>query len=191
MSHEIRYLEFSKDATKDEMFKRRAGIIRASGDRDPADGYLLSHDSGFTLHKDKVYSSYDDALDAIKRFDKGFYDDHGVLYKEPASPSKARIELQNRLQETKRKKREYYDSHLPNKAKAAFVGCPECKSKLAKEHLSSHRCPVCRANMFPKTTRDRLKAFDEKIRQLEEKDLILERKQKGEVKWLVKLEFHT
>ena len=191
MGHETKYMEFPKNTSKQEMFARRACIIEACGDRDPSDGSLVTHDNGFTLHDGKVYSSYSDAIDAINKFDNGFYDDHGVLFKESKAKSKARLDLQDKIQETRRKKREFYNNHLPSKAKATFVGCPECKSKLAKEFLETDRCPVCKKSMFPKTTKDRLKAYDAKLKQLEAKDLELERKQKGEVKWLVKLEFHT
>ena len=192
MGHNIQYRTFPINTTKEEMFQRRSGRIRSEGDRDPAEGYLLSHDNGFTLHKDKIYDCWDDAKEAIDRYARGgFYDDHGVLYKEASEPSKAMQDLDRRIQETQKKKRDFYNSHLPNRVKAEFVGCPECKSKIAKIHLKTHYCPVCRKSMLPKSTKERLQGYDAKVKDLEAKYKDLERKQKGEVFWLVKLEFHT
>ena len=190
MGHAIYYMTFPKGTTKNEMLKRRAGKIRAEGDRDPADGFLLASDNGFTLHDGKIYDSYDDAVEAIERYDRGFYDDHGVLYKTAKEPTKAMEDISRRIDETMKKKKDFFDSHQPNRVKAEYVGCPECGSKISKKHLRSHRCPVCGKSMLPKSTKDRLSGYDAKVKDLEKKYAELERKQKGDVMWLVKLEFH-
>lgn len=77
-----------------------------------------------------------------------------------------------------------------------FVGCKHCVSKIATKFLKGNHCPVCGADMRPKTTLDRISATKNRIeeteKELNEETLAWQKKQrnKAKVMWLVKIEYH-
>ena len=102
-------------------------------------------------------------------------------------------DIERRIAETRQKKSTFIDEHLPNRVKAEFVGCRQCGSKIAKKYLRGVYCPVCHKDIRPQSTIDREKAYDAKITDLLKRFDAAEKKQKdkAEVRWLVKLEFHV
>lgn len=193
MGHYITYMSFPRKTTRTEIFAARARVIENDGERDG--GVLLSSDNGFKLHDGRIFDTYDEAEAEINRLDKGWYDDHGVLYRDysKVKPTKAMETVRAQIATTKDKRREYINSHQPNRVKAEFIGCHNCGSKIAKKYLRSSNCPICNHTLLPKSTQDRITAFDKKIKELENRYADAEKKQKekAEVKWLVKLEFHV
>lgn len=78
--------------------------------------------------------------------------------------------------------------------RAIAMSCPQCGSKLSTEHLGSRQtaCPLCLTSLLSKTDLKRIAALKERIRRAMEKKRLaaLKRKNKGKVKWLVKVEVH-
>lgn len=139
---------------------------------------------------------YDAAVAAIESHDRGWYDQLAVRYRElPKNVSNKKIE------ELKNKAAEVYQTlmQLDKKVavkdfKAQLVTCKKCGSKLNKDFLNSNFCPLCRTDMRSDTTQKRLAALRQKHQEL--LDAIRTEKaalaaKKGEVKWLVKIEYHT
>lgn len=194
MGHDITYMVFDKNTSEKEMYADRNLYIINNGSRD--NGILLSSDSGFKLHSNIICDSYDDAVDYIRtHLDKGWYDDHGVLFRDysKVKPTKAMENLKEQIKAARDKKEDFIRSHQPNRVKAEFIGCPHCGSKIAKKYLNGVRCPVCRADMRPKSTLERIDGYDKKIRDLEKRYKEAEKKMasKAALKWCVKLEFHV
>lgn len=86
------------------------------------------------------------------------------------------------------------EATAPRNRKAKYVSCPQCGSKLSTEHLGSRQtaCPLCLTSLLSKTDLKRIAALKERIRRAMEKKRLaaLKRKNKGKVKWLVKVEVH-
>lgn len=100
------------------------------------------------------------------------------------SENKKTKDFERRIAETRKKKSEYIASHRVADQKAAFIGCPECKSKINRSFYEEAKkrslymidyCPVCRASMLSETAKKTLKGYDDKVKALE-KDLEAERK---------------
>lgn len=100
------------------------------------------------------------------------------------SENKKTKDFERRIAETRKKKSEYIASHRVADQKAAFIGCPECKSKINRSYFEEAKrrsvymvdtCPVCRASMLSETAKKTLKGYDDKVKALE-KDLEAERK---------------
>jgi transcription initiation factor IIE alpha subunit len=77
--------------------------------------------------------------------------------------------------------------------KAAYIGCPNCGSKLNKERLRSEYCPLCNGDLRAVSTLERIESYKKRIADYEAKikEERLKRKNKAEIKWLVKFEYHS
>ena len=141
---------------------------------------------------DKVCDTEADARDYIKSVDKGWYDQIAVRFRVPVETAKTK-DLRNRLMAAREKAREA-DAvvHFVN-AKAAFISCPHCKSKIAQPYIKTNFCPVCHADLRPASALEKAQKAIQKCRDLEEKLQQAERDaaKKGAIKWLVKIEYHT
>lgn len=194
MGHYVTYMVFDKNTSEKEMYAERNLCIIDNGAHDC--GVLMSSDSGFKLHSGIICDSYEDAVDYIEdQLCHRRYDDHGVLFRDysKVKPTKAMENLKEQMKAARDKKEDFIRSHQPNRVKAEFIGCPHCGSKIAKKYLNGVRCPVCRADMRPKSTLERIDGYDKKIRDLEKRYKEAEKKMasKAALKWCVKLEFHV
>lgn len=149
-------------------------------------------------HEDTVYACRQDAEDAIEEMDKGFYDDHAVLFYDVDSlkPTAAMKDIQRRQDETEKKRETLIaDSLNWTGRKSKYVSCEQCGSRLNVECLRSMRtfdCPLCRNDLRSASVINRIKAYDGKIRELRGKYAkeMKKLKSKADVKWLVKMEVH-
>lgn len=73
--HQIRYLTFPCKTSEKAILKE---IGQFAYDPMETSGYH----GQMTFHKEPVYKSYDEAVHAIERMDRGWYDDHTVRYRE-------------------------------------------------------------------------------------------------------------
>lgn len=129
-----------------------------------------------TVHQDKVYKNYDEAMQAIQHYDNGWYDDHVVMYYDISNEGRDKIEEWNKKRDA------YIKEHSIHKRTSKFVGCPEYGSKLSLEHLRGEKCPLCNTDLRPQTTIDKIKWFDKKVIECAEKY--------KEKFWLAKIEYH-
>lgn len=187
MGRLISYAVFDKDIDKDEV------IAEIERDMEFNHSDSCAYHGPLRWHTATVYECYEDAEAAIRDFDRGFYDDHAVLFHDARDLDNAAIRrFDKQISDTKQKLRDYIDSSHVNTRKAAFIGCPCCGSKLSREHLYRDTCPLCHTDLRSETVLSRIKGYEDKIEELKKK-IVEERKKlasKAPVKWLVKYEFH-
>lgn len=138
-----------------------------------------------------VLESQEEAEKWIEKNDRGWYDNLAVRFKRPV-----RTNMPTKFDEKIKKAYENYSSKnsvvYPKTRTSEFIGCAKCKSKLAREHLNTNFCPVCRADLRPETTIAAIKAAEAKWRKVQqEKTDYINKHAKKEVCWLVKIEYHT
>lgn len=207
MGHAIDYMVFDRKMPRTQMLeavehwaKENVDPYEHSEDGDiwNIDVYNGSLNGDRAWHEDTVYSCRQDAEDAIGRMDKGFYDDHAVLFYDVDSlkPTAVMKDIKRRQDETMMKREALIaDSHTWAGRKSKYVTCEDCGSKLNVERLRSMStcvCPLCRNDLRSETVLNRVKAYDEKIRELRGKYAkeMKKLKSKAAVKWLVKMEVH-
>lgn len=207
MGHAIDYMTFDRKTPRKKMLE--AVEVWAKNNCDPrehsADGDIwhmnvyhgpLLGDRAW--HEDTVYSCRQDAEEAIGRMDKGFYDDHAVLFYDVDSlkPTAAMKAIERRQEEMEKKRDAIIaDSHAWSGRKSKYVTCEGCGSRLSVECLrlmSTCICPLCLTDLRSETVRNRVNAYDEKIEELSGKyvEEMKKLKAKAAVKWLVKMEVH-
>jgi len=155
---------------------------------------------------DVVCEDYNAACEYIDKHDSGWYDQLAVKYKEYPRPDKTKLNKYEELcQKAQAARKEYndYESHNHFKdVKAAFIGCPTCKSKINREIYTTkwtatkaNFCPVCREDMRSETMKKKSEAmkakWDKLSKQAEEEMKKQQAKLKPETRWLVKFEYHT
>ena len=75
MSHAIRYLEYHCSTSERSILN---DISRFAYDPEETSGYH----GDLTFHKDPVYKNREEAEAAIKKFDRGWYSDHAVRFRD-------------------------------------------------------------------------------------------------------------
>lgn len=188
MGHCIDYIVADKNVDKKAIIADICDIVEQECWREGG-GY-----SGrMTWHDGMVYADYDEAVEAIDRFDRGFYDDHAVLFREVGDLENATTRrLVKQIADTQLKMRDYIATNHVKDRKSALIGCPHCGSKLSREYLYSDSCPLCHADLRSDTVKKRIKGYETKIAEWEKK-MREEKKKlgaKAPVKWLVKYEYH-
>lgn len=190
MGHAVNYLTFPEKTSLSEMTSKIQDFVTHSGDR-----YGTER---ITIPTDNVYEDIEAAKKYISSLDNSWYQGYAVrfqMYKRKG-PSNKTLELQKKRAEEYTKQREYLDTHSVKNQKAALIGCPKCGSKLSREYMREYMkgnyCPVCRTNLLSATVQKRLAAFDTKIEKIEQQMVVAEKenREKADIKWLVKYEYH-
>lgn len=157
--------------------------------------------SQLTWHDDRVYDSREEAEEAIRRFDTGFYSDHAVLFRDTDATEKPHTKqhdtLAKRIETLSKQRDEYIAANHADCRKSAYIGCPTCGSKLRREYLMGRdKCPVCGGELRSETVMSRIASYDTRIKDAKKQLKALDRKQSkrasehAPVKWLVKWEYH-
>jgi hypothetical protein len=161
-------------------------IVRSNGD-----GY----GSTFTVFVNTIFKSREDAEDYISEHCTDFYGSMAVRFYDF---SKVAVTERIKQQEAKKAdlenaRHEYIAEHVPQAFKAEFVGCKHCGSKLSRKHLKGCLCPVCHADLRSPSTIERIRKYDESIKAVCEKIKTeqMKAKDKANVFWLVKFEYHS
>ena len=152
--------------------------------------------SAIRWNDNKIYANRDEAEEAISKMDDGWYNQIAVKFKElPRDVTSAKFEsLYNKKVEVVKKARTLNSEVQVKSMKSQYVSCKKCGSKLNKDFLKTNYCPLCQNDMRSDTIKNKLDTYKVKLidldKQLSEEYKRLTEK-KGEVKWLVKIEYHT
>ena len=189
MGHSINHHVYNMDVDKGKVLAEIERIAEEQGDG----GYLAN----LTWHEGTVYHNRGAAEDAIERFGgyRGDYSDHAVLFLdlEAVKGIKAVDALNTRIGLEIEKRDKYVNANLVRDRKSAFIGCPKCGSKIAREYIpKTNVCPLCRTDLRSDTVKKRVQAYDERIQALRmRREAELQKAEKmAPVRWLVKFEFH-
>lgn len=139
--------------------------------------------------------NYEKAYDYICSVDRGDYDGIAVQYADFSHiKDSAKVEdLRKKMAELQQKKMEFINAHSPQAQKAAYIGCPECGSKLSRERLKGNKCPLCYTDLRASSTLERIESFNRRIAEYQKK-IQAEREKdqkKTKIMWLVKFEYHS
>ena len=143
--------------------------------------------------EDKVYGSEEEAHEAIKRLDRGWYDQLAVLFQQNEEPHDDRIRaLRVKCAEAGDEFRRRDQLLYSQAVKSAYIGCKQCGSRLARNYLKVNSCPVCHAELRPEHMLKSVSAAKAKWEKAKQ-DVEEYKKKKGAKKvcWLVKIEYHT
>ena len=119
-----------------------------------------------------------------------------VRYRVPVGKTKKMQSLEARLETTVETREQYKKDHHPCTFKAEFIGCPTCKSKIAKKYIKgySHSCPVCSGELWSETTQKKIAGYNEKIADIQKQIKAEERKANSkskELAWYVEAELYV
>lgn len=194
MSHNIHHAVYDENVNKKSVQAYWDNYVRHEDWQEGASG--LPNPIRWIDH---VCANREDAEAYIEGHDSGWYDQLAVKFREypKVEPTKTLTALEGRRKAEAEKYTAYAKAHSVSTFKAEYIGCPNCGSKLKRELLKGESCPLCRAELRSKTTIETLDrysknivALDRRIR-AEEKKLEEKNVKKSEIKWLVKVEYHT
>lgn len=134
----------------------------------------------------------------IKRHDKRWYDCLAVRYKEPVMTQAIR-DAQKAEAAAWKKYNDLDNEIYVTTLTSEFISCKVCKSKLNRKMLAIPKigipknvCPVCHAELRPKSTLERIdRAKKAAEKASEHTNEVARKSKKQKVRWLVKIEYHT
>ena len=189
MSHNIRHTSYPETVNKKHVQAEWDEYVRMEDWQEGASGLA----SPIRWLESNVYPNYDEAEKAIERLDKGWYDQIAVKYYAPVETKSQKLDdltkacIEARSEYEKRNRALYAE-----RVTSAYISCKECGSKLSRTHLRSNGCPVCHAELRPDHM---LKWVDVAKKKWEKacstKQDWVNKHSKKEVRWLVKIEYHT
>lgn len=191
--HESRYLVYDGKYTYKEVFNLANKECMNSGEYHTGLGDLR------IINSNGIYNNYDEAYNAIQKSDRGFYDEICCKYYDYPEliKSKKFLDLEKRIQDWRKKYNDLKNKVHYKGVKSSFIFCPSCQSKINKEFIRTNNCPVCYAEMRPKTVLDTINRYLEIMLglqnelSLEKNKLELKQRKNAKVKWLVKIEYHV
>jgi len=190
MSHNIEYSVYDEDVDKKSVQGEWDTVARCVGRGEGCSGLGRN----IRWIEDSMCGSREEAEELIRKLDCGWYDQLAVRFREPSEPTKEMLNLRSRISEARAKYNAADSKFHFQDAKAELIGCKACGSRLARAHLKSNYCPLCRADLRPESTKQAIQRQADKIKELEEKLAAAEKKaamKNGKIKWLVKIEYHT
>lgn len=137
----------------------------------------------------------DEACKKIEHLDKGWYDCIAVKYYDAYNiPETEKIKALRAANTQAYCKYNELASvfHFAN-AKAEYIGCKNCGSKIARKYLRRNFCPVCNADLRSTTTLNRIVALKEKADKSSDAlkaELTKQAMKAKNVRWKIKIEFH-
>lgn len=191
MSYNIKYLDYPETASKRSIESKLGAFVETECHQECGKlGKIrwLDHEP---------FNSYDEAEDYIHMMNNGWYDNLAVRYKSPSEESQTYKDLRRREDILQHKlealdKKNYFEN-----AKSTYIGCKGCGSKISRTHLicklKPNLCPVCGADLRPATILEQIEKYRTSIESVKKKQEEEKKKiaQKGKVRWLVKIEYHT
>lgn len=185
MGHLISKIDVRENIDKRDIMNMIQNEARRNGD-----GYS----SSMTWHENVLpLKNREEAEKFIEKKDNGFYDDHAVRYFDYSNAKETKIlqTYREKLMATKIKLKEYEKKHSIKVLQAKFLTCSKCGSKINKDYIHRERCPICNKDLRSKTILETIDNYNQRILEIEKKIQEEKEKQKGEVKWLVKYEYHV
>lgn len=193
MGHAIDYITVEKE--KDIM---PTALEFAYYNVDAKENPSRSYHGNLTIHHISPLETIDDAINAIDKYDTGWYSDHAVPYYETIGTisSKKIDNIVKRIEETEKKKEDFNIKSWVGNRSSKMIGCEHCGSKINKTFIkhNNNDCPVCKSDLRPVSSLSRLNRYNIKLSELrkekKETEKQLSKKLKRKVVWLVKVEVH-
>lgn len=140
-----------------------------------------------------VCKNYKEAEKWIEQNDKGWYDQLAVKYYSPIDTKTAKLdELDKKIREAYKVFDERNGVCYPKTRTSEFIGCGKCKSRMASKYLSGNFCPVCHTDLRPETMIKSIEAARTKWENAQKNRAeYVDKHSKKEIRWLVKIEYHT
>lgn len=201
MSHNVRYYDYKVNVNKSEVQEELDDYVRHADWEEGASG--LPNPIRWV---DRTFNSYEEAKAFIEREDRNrWYNCMAVKYRTVKSDalrqskqSKKEAELTARIKEQMDRLNKLTELSSIQNRTSEYIGCEKCGSKLKRELLKGECCPLCRNDLRSKTNLERManaRARADALRDerdAEEKKRIESlKKSSGEIRWLVKIEYHT
>ena len=179
----------------DEAYAQITSAVRRNADLEEFPGmcgqFRIRHEG-----VGKIFSSYDDAEDYLNSISNKWARNYNVMAAfydtSAAKETKTMLLLKERINKEREKLKALEKSSDVRNFKSAYVGCPECGSKLNKNYINRNCCPLCGTNLTSETNKKRMQGYKDNIKKWE-KDLTAacnKQKEKLPVRYLVMFEEH-
>ena len=191
MSHNIEHFEYPVNVAKEKVKRELDNYVAHADWQEGCTG--LYHNIRWI--NGKVYDTYEEAEEAIKRYDNGNYDNIAVPFYRimELDPDDKYRELSDKSDKLEKEFDRRLYSLYPATLTSEFLGCKHCGSKLARKYLlHTNNCPVCQYDLRPEYLMKSIEAARTRMNKARDAAAdYLRKNAKKEAYWLVKIEYHT
>lgn len=141
---------------------------------------------------------FDSAYEAIEYIDditrNNSYEQLAVKYKDFSNIKKTKAiikkeeqleKINSELYEMRTKK--HFENH-----KAEYITCKGCGSKINKQYIRTHTCPLCHEDLRSETDKNKEIRLEERSDKIQDDlDKMIQKAKDYEVRWMVQVQFHV
>lgn len=198
MSHNIRYYTYGEEVDRKKVEADLSAFVAAEDWQEGCRGLPQP-----IRWLDVVCNSQEEAEEYIEKHDRRNYDCLAVKFRKTPREfrkSKKYLELLERQEKAWNKYKEEDSKIRLQDQKSAYVTCRHCGSKLNRLILiqkfgpGANHCPVCKGDLRSETVLNTIEKARNRYVQLSAEIKEEEKKASSknkEIKWLVKIEYHT
>lgn len=198
MGHTKGFFDFSLDVNREAIVSRISDWSYKNGDLEERGFPNKETFVEEIVFMNKTFNTRDEALDYTeKKTDRSAI---AVKYKEypPFKPTAAMNSLLKRIKEYRERIAALGKPHYAG-VKQATIKCKCCGASLPTAYCGKsyfNQCPVCRAELRPQSTLDKLKTYEDTLKDLNrryDEEVVKQNKKnasKAKIKWLVCCDVH-
>jgi len=189
MSHNIKYHTYPENVDKKKVQRDWDNYVRQEDWQEGCSG--LGQDIRWLPD---ICETQEAAELFIHQHDRKCYDQLAVRFRCHASPSATTKALQERFLAAQKKYEEMSGKRHFADVKEKYIGCKSCGSRISSKYLKANFCPVCLADMRPETVLKRIRSSAERVKKLKaelEASVRKDAANTNQLRWLVKIEYHT
>lgn len=196
MSHEIRWADYPLNVDKQHVQSQWNHVAQCEDYQEGCSG--ISN----IRWNEHVCNTREDAEYWINVHDKGWYDCLACMYKVPkeVKPTESLLSMRKLLEKYAQRYHELNTQLFCEGFKSALYTCKGCNSKLAVKFLKRNICPVCGSDLRSDTLLKQIASARERVTNQQKavadeekrlRDKQTKANEKAEIRWLVKIEYHT
>lgn len=141
-----------------------------------------------------ICDSQEEAEEYIQRNDRGWYDQLAVRFRALKEDTAKIKHLRERASAAYKRAADIRNDIHYSHCESAYIACRYCGSRLATKYIKSNICPLCGKDLRPTTVLLRQERAEIMARERQDKldaEIAKESKKNDNIKWLVKIEYHT
>ena len=189
------YEEYGIYNNEDDIWMATVDLTQIHADRQ--ENMFPSYHGNMSILEDKLFDNYHEAYEYIRNL-AGGYCDTAVRFRDTESIDlelpKYLINKDERIKREEKLLSELTANRHFKDHKSNYISCKGCGSKINTEFMRDrNNCPVCRADMRPKSTLERIEKKEELVKRLESEldqelnDFHKKQIDKYPIKWLARI----
>ncbi len=182
--HNIDYFDYKENVDQKKITNELMDYIQENGEYGGED---------IRWCREAICENEEAARKWIEGHDNGWYDQLAVRYYKPIpNKTKKLEELDQKVKDAYSVYNERNNASYVKTRTSDFIGCSNCKSRMNAKYLLRNFCPICGEDLRTETILKSIAAAKSKWEAAKKtREDYINKHSNKEIRWLVKIEYHT